>query len=137
MLFVETAKEVSECVENNWIRRYPRPTRCLSDQGPEFASEFTAMLERYGIEHDTSAPRNPQGNSINERIHQSIENVLRIVVASENPRSLHEGQQVIKKTLAIAMHACHCATNTSIGNFSSGGLPFIEIGLWMFLLLLM
>ena len=64
------------------------------------------MLQRHGIDHDTSSPRNPQGNSINERIHQSIENVLRIVVAAENPRSVHEGQQVIKKTLAIAMHAC-------------------------------
>ena len=123
-LITKTADEGADTVYNNWICRYPRPLKCNSDQGPEFSQEFTDMLEDNGIEHTTSTSRNPQGNSIIERIHQAIGNVLRIVVVAEDPKTVHQATQVINKTLAICMKACRCASNGTLGGYSSGALAF-------------
>ena len=123
-LITKTASEVADAVENNWISRYPRPMKCVTDGGPEFGQEFVDMIKRSGITYSCVTSRNPQGNSIVERIHQAVGNVLRIVVKDENPRSPAEGRRVIEKTLATAMHACRCATNGTIGNLSAGALAF-------------
>ena len=60
------------------------------------------MLANNGIKHRFSSARNPQGNSIVERIHQAIGNVLRIQVAAENPKTRYQAERVIHKTLATA-----------------------------------
>ncbi|MEM7375831.1 MAG: hypothetical protein AAF587_44995, partial [Bacteroidota bacterium] len=123
-LVTKTSEEVSSVVEDNWISRYPRPMKCITDQGSEFGVEFADMLKRNGITHSTSSSRNPQGNAMIERIHQSMGNVLRIAVMAENPKTIHEATQVIRKTCAITMHACRCASNGTLGNTSSGALAF-------------
>ena len=111
-------------MENTWLSCYPRPVHCVTDQGPEFSFEFQQMLANHGIVHSTSSSRNPQGNSIIERIHQSIGQVLQTVVVSRNPKSAAEGQAVIRETLATAMHACRCASSVSLGHNSPGALAF-------------
>ena len=60
----------------------------------------------------------------NRRIHQSVGNVLRIVVQVEDPKTIHEATQVIHKTLALTMKACRCATNGTLGHYTSGALAF-------------
>ena len=74
----------------------------------------------------TSTSQNPQGNLIFECIHQAIGNVLRIIVVTKDPKSIHQAKQVInKKTLALTMKACCCATtNGMIGGYSAGALAF-------------
>ena len=67
-----TAKEAAAAVENTWLSRYPKPLRILFDQGPEFSTAFTDMCHDNGIAHSNSSSRNPQGNSIIERTHQTI-----------------------------------------------------------------
>jgi transposase InsO family protein len=119
-----TAKEGAAAVENTWLARYPRPQRIISDQGPEFSDEFTQMCESNGIKHSTSTSRNPQGNSLIERIHQTIGQVLRTVVAAKDPKSVHEAQAVIEETLATAMHACRCACSHSLSYNSPGAIAF-------------
>ena len=74
--------------------------------------------------HSTSTSRNPQGNSLIERIHQSIGQVLRTVVTSKDPKSVHQGNEVIRETLATAMHACRCAGSNALGNHSPGAVAF-------------
>ena len=123
-LITKTAEEGAETVFNNWLCLYPRPLKCNTDQGPEFAQEFTDMLEDNGVSHSTSTSRNPQGNSIIERIHQSIGNVLRIVIEAEDPKTTSQAKRVIDKTLAICMRACRCASNGTLGGFASGSLAF-------------
>ena len=120
----KTMDEAAALVENNWIARYPRPTRIISDNGPEFQSDFTDMCTRHGIVHSTISARNPQGNSIVERIHQTIGQVMRTVVESKNPRSVHEANAAIQEILATAMHACRCACNHSLNYNSPGALAF-------------
>lgn len=119
-----TASEGAATVENAWIARYPRPIKCVSDQGPEFGHEFVEMLNRNGIAHSYSTSRNPQGNSIIERTHQAIGQVLRTVVENKNPRSVVEGQAVIDECLATAMHACRCAAQGALNNHAPGALAF-------------
>ena len=119
-----TSKEAAAAVENNWLARYPRPLRIVTDQGPEFKDDFTEMCEKNGVEHSTSTSRNPRGNSIIERIHQTISQVLRTVVEAKNPKSIHEGELVIEETLATAMHACRCVCSSSLSWHSPGALAF-------------
>ena len=82
------------------------------------------MFENNGARHDTSSPRNPQGNSIIERIHQTTGLVLRVVCATRDPKSVHDAEAVIEETLATAMHACRCACSKSLGYNSPGALAF-------------
>ena len=121
-----TAKENVAAFENTWLACYPKPIKVVTDQGPEFSTEskFTDMCTAHGINHNTSSSRNPQGNSIIERTHQTIGQVLRTVVTAKDPKSIHEGTAVIKETLATAMHACCCACNSSLGFNSPGALAF-------------
>ncbi|KAG7339615.1 hypothetical protein IV203_024654 [Nitzschia inconspicua] len=68
-----TAREAADVVEDNWIARYPRPVRCITDNGPEFGQEFRDRLEHdLGVKVRSSTSPKPQGNSINEQVHQSI-----------------------------------------------------------------
>ena len=119
-----TAKENADALINIWFARYPRPIRVVSDQGPEFSSEFTDAIEELGIEHSTSSSRNPQGNSIIERIHQTIAQVIRTVCVARNPKSLHEGKACMEEELATAMHACRCTFSESLAFNTPGELAF-------------
>lgn len=123
-MLTTTSKEGASIVENNWFAQYPHPLKCVTDQGPEFAFDFQAMLQKNSIHHSASTSHNPHGNSMIERNHQAIGQVLCTIVVAHNPKSVEEGKAVIAETLATAMHACHCATQGSIGNNSAGALAF-------------
>ena len=69
---------VSQLFNRSWLARYPRPTRVLSDNGSEFKKHFKALLKEFGIKRKTITPKNPQANSIIERIHGVINNMLRV-----------------------------------------------------------
>ena len=95
-----TAAEVTAAVENNWLVRYPKPTKIVTDQGTEFSTEFSSMCNKNGIKHSTSTSRNPQGNSLIERIHQTIGQVLRTGTAAKDPKTVSQSELVIEETLA-------------------------------------
>ena len=49
----------------------------ILNRGNEFLGEFTRMVEcDYGIKRKPTTTRNPQANSILERIHQTIGNMI-------------------------------------------------------------
>jgi len=71
------ADEVSNALEINWLTRYPWPTEVVMDRGNEFAREVRAMLiNDYGCIRKLITTRNPQANSMVERIHQVIGNMI-------------------------------------------------------------
>ena len=110
-----TAAEGAAAVENNWLARYPKPIKIVTDQGPEFSTEFSSMCNNNGIKHSTSTSRNPQGNSLTKRIHQTIGQVLRTVTAAKNPKTMSQAELVIEEILATAMHACRSICSSSLG----------------------
>jgi hypothetical protein len=69
---------VANLVETTWLTRYPWPNQIVFDRGKEFMGEFARMVENdYGIKRKPTTTRNPQANSIIERIHQTIGNMIR------------------------------------------------------------
>eukprot|EP00957_Ditylum_brightwellii_P106104 8093548-Ditylum_brightwellii.AAC.1 len=69
---------VSNVVETAWLTKYPYPTQVVLDRGTTFMTEFTEMLASDdGVKKKPITARNPQANSIIERIHQTIGNIIR------------------------------------------------------------
>ena len=72
------AVTVANAVEQAWLSRYPWPKKITFDKGSEFMAEFGKMIvKEYGIKKRGISPRNPQANSILERIHQVIGNMIK------------------------------------------------------------
>ena len=72
------ADEIANIVEQTWLTRYPCPTQIIFDRGSEFMAEFASMCaSEYGLINRTISARNPQANSIVERVHQTLGNILR------------------------------------------------------------
>ena len=71
---------IANIVEQQWLCRYPRPDICTIDRGSEFiGDDFKNQLmeKEYGIDVKKATTANPQANSIIERIHQVIGNMIR------------------------------------------------------------
>ena len=72
------ADYIANMSEHTWLTRYPWPTEIRMDKGSEFAAEVAAALKNeYGIERKIIATRNPQSNSMIERIHQVVGDMIR------------------------------------------------------------
>jgi transposase InsO family protein len=73
----KTALHVAQKFEIGWLFRYPRPVRCIHDHGNEFiGAAFQHLLALWGIEAHPISIRNPQANSVCERMHQTVGNLL-------------------------------------------------------------
>jgi transposase InsO family protein len=68
---------VMDAFHNNWLCCYPRPIQVNFDYGSEFKSVFKEMCDSLGIKCSPTTSYNPQGNSVVERIHQVMGNMLR------------------------------------------------------------
>jgi transposase InsO family protein len=66
-----------DAFHNNWLCRYPRHIQVTFDNGSEFKSVFKEMCDNLGIKCRPTTSYNTQGNSIIERIHQVMGNMLR------------------------------------------------------------
>jgi transposase InsO family protein len=74
----KSAINIANQVEIVWLTRYPWPTQLVCDRGTEFMNEFARMVEDdYGISRRSTTVRNPRANSIIERIHQTMGNIIR------------------------------------------------------------
>ena len=74
----DSATVANNIVEMAWLTRYPWPNQITYDRGTEFMAEFARMIKNdYGIKTKPITTRNPQANSIIERIHQTIGNMIR------------------------------------------------------------
>ena len=81
------ADVTSVAFQETWLNRYPRPTEVVLDRGREFKAEFHTMLrDEYGITRKPITTRNPQANSMVERAHQTMHNMIR----SQRIRSKHD-----------------------------------------------
>eukprot|EP00957_Ditylum_brightwellii_P158783 12086252-Ditylum_brightwellii.AAC.1 len=68
---------VANIVEQMWLTRYPWPQKVILDRGTEFMKDFITLIwDDYGIKCKPITTRNPQANSIVERAHQTIGNLL-------------------------------------------------------------
>ena len=83
----KTADVVINILESAWLVRYPRPTEVVMDRGVEFMGEVRhALKHEYGLKLRFITTRNPQANSMVERAHKTIGNMIR----SQNLKSRHD-----------------------------------------------
>jgi transposase InsO family protein len=72
------ADVVSNLLEQTWLTRYPWPTEIVLDRGTEFMAEVINLIENeHGIIRKVITTRNPQANSMVERAHQTVHNMIR------------------------------------------------------------
>ena len=57
--------------------RYPRPAKCVCDNGNEFKFEFKHFVEGFGIKYRLTTVKNPQANGIIEHVHGVINDMIR------------------------------------------------------------
>jgi hypothetical protein len=111
-------------LENNWFSRYPRPMRCVHDQGGEFIGiDFTTIEEENnGVKLVPTTVKNPQSNAICERVHQTIGNTLRTMLLVNPPNDIITASDLIDSVLATYMHATRASANRSLMNNTPGAL---------------
>ena len=120
-----TAREAFRVFENTWLSRYPRPLRCVHDNGPEFQGhDFQFGLHYAGIKSKPTTSANPESNGIIESVHRSIGVALRTLIQAANPTSQEQVDHLIEHALATAMHATRCAAHSSLQQLTPGGLVF-------------
>jgi len=120
----KTAKHVGYQFETQWLNRYPKPTKCVFDQGNEFLGEgFQAVLRRRGVKPSASTVKNPQSNAVCERLHQSIGNTLRVLNYNPPPESEDEAAERVNTALQTAAYAARTAIHTTMQE-APGNLAF-------------
>ena len=120
----KTAQHVSRKFEECWLNRYPRPNRCIHDNGGEFIGwEFQRLLTQCGVEDKPTTSRNPQANAICERLHQTVANILRTIIIDNPPQHIDQATSAMDHALSTAMHVTRCATSRTLG-ISPGALVF-------------
>ena len=121
----KTAEHVAQQFENCWLSRYPWPTKAIHDNGGEFTGyPFQKLLEQANIKSTPTSPYTPTANSICERMHQTVGNVLRTIFHGTNITSIEQAHQFIDNSLYTAMHAIRAATSRALNNNSPGSLVF-------------
>lgn len=78
---------ISDLFVQEWLRRYPRPSRVIFDLGGEFDSEnFHTKLLLWHVNPKPITVKNPRANAIVERMHKVLADMLRVQLASRHPK---------------------------------------------------
>ncbi len=71
-------EHIRDLIEQEWLRRYPRPERIIFDAGTEFENQWMRMLtKRWHIKCEPITVRTPRANAIVERMHFVMGNMIR------------------------------------------------------------
>ena len=120
----KTSDHVRNKFSQCWLSRYPRPIRVVHDKGGEFiGSEFQWLLNMFSVKDVQSTSKNPQSNAICERMHQTVGNILRILLHKNPPVNITQARDMIDQALAQAMHATRTTVMTTLGS-TPGSLAF-------------
>jgi hypothetical protein len=116
----KSADVIANWLEIHWLSRYPWPTEITMDKGSEFAAEVRDTLkDEYGFVRKIITSRNPQSNSIIERCHKTLHNMIRSAQIKDR-RDLDEffGFQGVlaacRKAMNSTVHTTSRATPTQL-----------------------
>jgi len=83
----KTADATANWLEIHRLARCPWPAEMTVDKGREFAREGSETLQnKHGIEWKIIASRNPQSNSMIERCHKTLHNMIRSAQIKDKTR---------------------------------------------------
>ena len=72
----KTSARISQIFNNTWLSRYLRPRKVIFDNGNKLKKDFLPLLKDFSIRPTPTTIKNPQANSILERVHQVLGNML-------------------------------------------------------------
>ena len=115
----KTADEIANRLEFAWLTRYPWPTEIVMDRGKEFMAEVRETIKNeYGITRKVITTRNPQANSIVERVHQVIHNMIRTIGIRDARDLGHYGWlgvlSAVRQAMRSVVHTTTRATPTQL-----------------------
>jgi len=115
-----------KALNEEWLCRYPKPNTILHDNGTKFIGrkfQLKAATNEIKTKHTTLY--NPQGNSICERIHMTVAQVLRVLINS-SPRLSNQvkANNLINQALAITMHVMRCTASSALNNQTPCSIAF-------------
>ena len=120
----KTSHHVAMKFETTWLSRYPRPLHCIYDQGGEFVGfPFQRLLHRYSIQGRPTTSKNPQANSVCERMHQTVGNMLRAMSSLTPALGVENAIHMVDTALARCVYATRTAVHGSL-RASPGSLVF-------------
>ena len=124
LLDKKSAANVALQFQNTWLARYPRPIHLIYDQGSEFTgAAFQQMLYRTHINGRPITVKNPQANSICERMHQAVGNSLRVMTTYNPPQIIEDANQLVDTAIANAIFAARSSLHSGLQT-TPGGLAF-------------
>jgi transposase len=82
--------------------------------------DFQRVLQCFGIKDVPTSVRNPQSNSICERLHQSVGNVLGVYLNQDIAVNIQNIGELVDSTLATALHAARSNIHRTLGMMPSG-----------------
>jgi hypothetical protein len=119
---IKQANEIINRLEFTWLTQYPWPTEIIMDRGREFAAEvcdaLDALKNEYCITCKLITTQNPQANSILERVHKVLHNmvqVLELKVARDLPDyGWTSILSAIRQAIRSTVHTTSRATPTQL-----------------------
>ena len=108
---------VAQAFEDNWLSRYPAPSKCVYDNGNEFLGPaFSSMLRKNKIKSVPTTVKNPQSNAILERMYQSISTMIAISLRKNPPNKFEEVSSLVNSKCMAAQYAIRATVNTTLKN---------------------
>ena len=107
----KSSAAISQLLDSVWLARYPRPRQVLYDNGSEFKKDFQPLLKDLAIKPKCTTIKNPQANSILERIHQVTGNML---TSSDLMNQEFDIRDLWTPTLTSIAYAIHCSHHSTL-----------------------
>ena len=108
------------------------PSIVQSDNGSEFAGEFSYLLNDYNIKHIKSLPYSPQSNGQIERLNQTLKRMIRTYMISNQTRSYIEHLPTLLSLYNSIPHTTtgyppkHLLDSSSSNDITSNALSSIQ-----------
>ena len=118
---IETKEKqpIADLVEQEWLRRYPRPSRIIFDQGGEFDNHiFWGLCTKWFIRPVPITAKNPRANAIVERMHRVLGDMLRVQLVK-----YHDRDDPVKDITSAAAYAIR-ATVHGVTKYTPSQLVF-------------
>ncbi len=77
LIFDKSSNQIARLVNKIWLCRYLRCCHLMYDNRSEFKLHFESLCESHGIKCKPTTIRNPQANTICERLHQVLGTMMR------------------------------------------------------------
>jgi hypothetical protein len=119
-IFNNTSERTAKLVNKTWLCRYPRCCYLIYDNGSEFKLHFNYLCESYGIMRKPTTVKNSRANSILERVHQVLGQMLCTAELDMADSFTPDDVDVFIDNLALAI----CSTYHTVLKASPGAAIF-------------